>query len=100
MKKTTTMKKSIRLVSATLATSGFLVASLAATANVAENPFAAEKLPSGYMVADSHGDSKGDGRPCDGDKDKKGEGSCGEGSCGGGEGSSGSEDKRGEGSCG
>ena len=100
MKKTVKIRKSIRLVSATLATSGLLTAGIAANAAVSQNPFDAEKLPSGYMVADSHG--SGDGKPCKRDGKKKREGSCGEGKCGEGkcgEGKCG-EGKTGEGSCG
>ena len=90
MKKTKTMKKSIRLVSATLATGGLLTVGIAANANVSQNPFDAERLSSGYMVADSHGADKD--KPCKRDGKKMGEGKCGEGKCG--------EGKRGEGKCG
>ena len=54
-------------------------------ADTAESPFAISGLDVGYMLGEGEGS-------CGGDKgDKKGEGSCGEGSCG---------EKKGEGSCG
>ncbi len=79
----------------------FALSSNIASADTVESPFAMSTLTAGYMLG--HGEGS-----CGGDKgDKKGEGSCGEGSCGGdkkgegscGEGSCGS-DKEGEGSCG
>ena len=54
-------------------------------ADTAESPFAISNLEIGYMLGEHEG-------KCGGDKDKKGEGKCGEGSCG--------EDKKGEGKCG
>ena len=56
-------------------------------ADTAESPFAISNLEIGYMLGGHEG-------KCGGDKDKKGEGKCGEGSCGEG------EDKKGEGKCG
>jgi uncharacterized low-complexity protein len=57
-------------------------------ADTAESPFSISNLEVGYMLGEGEGS-------CGGDKgDKKGEGSCGEGSCGE------SKDKKGEGSCG
>ena len=70
-------------------------------ADTAESPFTISNLEVGYMLGGHEG-------KCGGDKDKKGEGKCGEGSCGEdkkkgegacGEGSCGG-DKEGEGSCG
>jgi uncharacterized low-complexity protein len=60
-------------------------------ADTAESPFSISNLEVGYMLGEGEGSCGGD----KGDKgDKKGEGSCGEGSCGE------SKDKKGEGSCG
>ncbi len=56
-------------------------------ADTAESPFAISNLEIGYMMGGHEGKCGGDK-----DKDKKGEGKCGEGSCG--------EDKKGEGACG
>ncbi len=56
-------------------------------ADVVDNPFAMSSLGAGYMLGAEGG--------CGGDKEKGGEGSCGEGSCGGDK-----KDKEGEGSCG
>jgi uncharacterized low-complexity protein len=64
----------------------FAIAGAVNAADTAESPFSISNLEVGYMLGDGEGS-------CGGDKgDKKGEGSCGEGSCG--------EDKKGEGSCG
>ncbi|MEM7027544.1 MAG: low-complexity protein [Pseudomonadota bacterium] len=71
----------------TLAASNFVTA--------AENPFAANEIKSGYMVADGHGEGKcGEGK-CGEGKDE--EGKCGEGKCGEGKDE---EGKCGEGKCG
>ncbi len=63
---------------------------LAGTVNAdsVDNPFAMSSLGAGYMLGAEGG--------CGGDKEKGGEGSCGEGSCGGDK----KEDKGGEGACG
>jgi len=64
----------------------FAIAGAVNAADTAESPFSISNLEVGYMLGEGEGS-------CGGDKgDKKGEGSCGEGSCG--------EDKKGEGSCG
>jgi uncharacterized low-complexity protein len=86
-------------VGAALAGSFALSAGIA-NAETVESPFAMSTLNAGYMLGGHEGS-------CGGDKDHKGEGSCGEGSCGGdkegegkcGEGSCG-ESKEGEGKCG
>ena len=80
------------------AIAGTFAISGAVNADTAENPFALSTMDNGYMVAavDGHGDKKGEGSCGEGscgESDKKGEGSCGEGSCG-------ESDKEGEGSCG
>lgn len=66
-------------------------------ANADSNPFAANQLSSGYMVADMEG-------KCGGDKKAAKEGKCGEGKCGGdkkaGEGKCGGDKKASEGKCG
>jgi uncharacterized low-complexity protein len=75
----------------------FAISGAVNAADTAESPFSISSLEVGYMLGE------GEGR-CGGDKDKKGEGSCGEkgaeGSCGekGAEGSCG--EKGAEGSCG
>ena len=78
----------------------FALGSSIASAETVESPFAMSTMSVGYMLGHHEGS-------CGGDKEDKGEGSCGEGSCGGdkegegacGEGSCGG-DKDGEGSCG
>lgn len=92
MNKNFKLKKSSRLVSATLA-GGLAVTGVA---GAEENVFAASELPSGYMVADAHG---GEGKCGEGKcgEGERGEGKCGEGKCG--EGKCG-EGKCGEGKCG
>jgi uncharacterized low-complexity protein len=82
------------------AIAGTFAISGAVNADTDESPFSMSTMDAGYMVAaaDSHGDKKGEGSCGEGscgEGDKKGEGSCGEGSCGEGHG-----DKKGEGSCG
>ena len=77
---------------------GTFAISGAVNADTDESPFAMSTMDAGYMVAsaDGHGDKKGEGSCGEGscgETDKKGEGSCGEGSCG-------ESDKKGEGSCG
>ena len=68
------------------ALAGTFALSGAVNADTVENPFAMSTLSAGYMLGATEGS-------CGGDKgEKKGEGSCGEGSCG--------ADKKGEGSCG
>ncbi|MCK4951345.1 MAG: hypothetical protein KAS48_05965 [Gammaproteobacteria bacterium] len=61
-------------------------------ANADSNPFAANQLSSGYMVADMEG-------KCGGEKKVEKEGKCGEGKCGG-EKKVEKEGKCGEGKCG
>ena len=80
------------------AIAGTFAISGAVNADTDESPFAMSTMDAGYMVAsaDGHGDKKGEGSCGEGscgESDKKGEGSCGEGSCG-------ESDKKGEGSCG
>ena len=66
----------------------FAISGAVNAADTAESPFSISSLEVGYMLGEHAGS-------CGGDKDdKKGEGSCGEGSCGE------SDDKKGEGSCG
>ncbi len=76
---------------------------LSTTAVAADNPFAADDLDSGYMLA---GGDEGEGKcgegKCGDDKDaegKCGEGKCGEGKCGDDK-DAGGEGKCGEGKCG
>src|SRR5210317_537108 len=75
----------------------FAISGAVNAADTADSPFSISSLEVGYMLGEGEGS-------CGGDKeDKKGEGSCGEGSCGEagekeGEGSCG--EKEGEGSCG
>ena len=91
MNKNFKLKKSIRLVTATLAGS----MTMAGAVSAEENIFSIQELPTGYMVADSHMEGKcGEGKCGEG---KNSEGKCGEGKCG--EGKS-SEGKCGEGKCG
>ena len=80
----------------------FAISGAVNAADTADSPFSISSLEVGYMLGEGEGS-------CGGDKeDKKGEGSCGEGSCGEagekeGEGSCGEKDgegKCGEGSCG
>jgi uncharacterized low-complexity protein len=75
----------------TLAVGSAIAASLAAvSATAAENPFAAQSLGSGYMVASNHGNKAMEGKcgegKCGGSKTqtktKSQEGKCGEGKCG------------------
>jgi len=88
------MTKSIKKPLAAALGTAF-VASMAATATAAENPFASAELSAGYKVADGHAEGKcGEGK-CGGAKG--GEGKCGEGKCGG---AKGGEGKCGEGKCG
>ncbi len=78
---------------------GGLTAAGSVSAKVAadQNPFGMEELQSGYLVTGAHEEGGcGEGK-CGEDKDKGGEGSCGEDK--GGEGACG-EDKGGEGKCG
>ncbi len=66
----------------------FAISGAVNAADTAESPFSISNLEVGYMLGEGEGS-------CGGDKgDKKGEGSCGEGSCGE------AGDKEGEGSCG
>ena len=81
----------------------FAISGVVNAADTAASPFSISNLEVGYMLGEGEGSCGGDA----GDKDdKKGEGSCGEGSCGEagdkkGEGSCGEAgDKKGEGSCG
>jgi len=91
----------------------FAISGAVNATDTAESPFSISSLEVGYMLGEGEGscgsdtdDKKGEGScgegSCGEAGDKKGEGSCGEGSCGGdkkGEGSCGG-DKEGEGSCG
>ena len=87
MSKRTELKPFVVAVGAALAASTFS----APAANIESNPFEITNLPSGYMVADAHGEGKcGEGKCGEGKSDT--EGKCGEGKCG--------EDKCGEGKCG
>jgi uncharacterized low-complexity protein len=78
----------------------FAISGVVNAADTAASPFSISSLEVGYMLGEGEGSCGSD----HGDKgDKKGEGSCGEGSCGEagekeGEGSCG--EKEGEGSCG
>jgi uncharacterized low-complexity protein len=105
--------KNLTIKPVALAVSAAFISSLAvaSVANAADNPFNAEDLDAGYMLAggDKGEEGKcGEGK-CGGDKED-GEGSCGEdkedgeGSCGedkeDGEGSCGEDKEDGEGSCG
>ena len=83
----------------------FAISGTVNAADTAENPFTISNLEVGYMLGEGEGkcggdkkDKKGEGScgegSCGEKKDKKGEGSCGEGSCGE------KKDKKGEGSCG
>lgn len=79
--------KSGKQTALTLALGSAIAASLAAAPVVAaDNPFAAQALGKGYMVADHHKTKEGkcgEGK-CGGKKDAKAkEGKCGEGKCGG-----------------
>lgn len=77
----------------------FAISGAVNAADTAESPFSISSLEVGYMLGEGEGSCGGD----KGEGDKKGEGSCGEGSCGEkeGEGSCGeSGEKEGEGSCG
>ena len=76
------------------ALAGTFAISGAVNAEAVDNPFEMSALSSGYMLGAGEGS-------CGGDKDeKKGEGSCGEGSCGEKEGEGSCGEKEGEGSCG
>ena len=63
----------------------------AGIAHAAGNPFVAQSLNRGYMVADAHdktaegkcGGDKAKEAKCGGDKTKAKDGKCGEGKCGG-----------------
>jgi len=69
----------------------FAISGVVNAADTAASPFSISSLEVGYMLGEGEGSCGGDA----GDKgDKKGEGSCGEGSCGE------AGDKKGEGSCG
>ena len=92
----------------------FALGSSIANAETVESPFSKSTMSVGYMLGHHEGTSGGDKEDkgegscgegsCGGDKEDKGEGACGEGSCGGdkeGEGSCGGDkEKEGEGSCG
>ncbi len=71
----------------------------ASMSTLAENPFVANDLGSGYQLASRDAEGKcGEGR-CGGDSAKDAEGKCGEGKCGGGA-EKDAEGKCGEGKCG
>jgi uncharacterized low-complexity protein len=83
------------------AIAGTFAISGAVNADTAENPFSMSTMNAGYMLGTgegSHdGEKKGEGSCGEGScGEKEGEGSCGEGSCG----ESHDGDKKGEGSCG
>ena len=78
----------------------FAISGAVNATDTAESPFSISSLQVGYMLGEGEGscgsdtdDKKGEGS-CGEGGDKKGEGSCGEGSCGE------AGDKKGEGSCG
>ena len=76
--------------------SGSMAAPLTA---MAENPFVANDLGSGYQLASNAAEGKcGEGK-CGGNGEKSAEGKCGEGKCGG-DGEKSAEGKCGEGKCG
>jgi uncharacterized low-complexity protein len=80
--------------SAFVAATALSAIALASAASATENPFQADQLRSGYMLADGHAEGKcGEGK-CGEGKAKK-EGKCGEGKCG--EGKAKAEGKCGEG---
>jgi len=78
----------------------FVSGSMAAPiTTMAENPFVANDLGSGYQLASNATEGKcGEGK-CGGDGEKSAEGKCGEGKCGG-DGEKSAEGKCGEGKCG
>ena len=94
------LKKSIRLVTATLAGSMTMAGAVSAESNI----FSVQELPGGYMLAAGHleGGCGADRKVPEGMKDA--EGQCGEGKCGEGmkdaEGHCGHHDKVAEGKCG
>ena len=106
------MKASSKKALSVVLGGAFAASVSATTVHAAENPFAIQKLTSGYMVADAHEGKEGKcgtGK-CGAEKKAKGdktkEGSCGgekgkEGSCGGDKGKEGScgSEKGKEGSC-
>ncbi len=86
--------------------SAALLLGLGSQAAVAENPFSAETLSSGYtQLADNHGGEAKDGEAkcgeakC-GEEKKDGEGKCGEAKCGEDKKDKDAEGKCGEGKCG
>ena len=78
----------------------FVSGSMAAPiTTMAENPFVANDLGSGYQLASNATEGKcGEGK-CGGDGEKSAEGKCGEGKCGG-DGGKSAEGKCGKGKCG
>jgi uncharacterized low-complexity protein len=72
----------------------FAISGAVNAADTADSPFAISGLDVGYMLGEGEGSCGGD------NADKKGEGSCGEGSCGEKEGEGSCGEKDGEGSCG
>ena len=84
----------------------FAISGAVNAADVTESPFKMSNLEIGYMMGGHEGkcgsdkDKEGEGAcgegSCGEDKDKEGEGACGEGSCGGDK----DKDKEGEGACG
>ena len=66
-----TKGKSIKPLAATVGAAFLASAALSGAAFAADNPFQADRLSSGYQLADNHSEGK-----C-------GEGKCGEGKCGG-----------------
>lgn len=102
-----TKKKSLLPVAVSAAFAATAV--LSPVSHAADNPFGAQKLSSGYLLADAHGKTKegacgGKGKEgsCGGDKKK--EGACGEkkkeGSCGNKSVEKKKDGKCGEGKCG
>lgn len=90
-----------------LALSSFITFAASSTALANDNPFSANKLDSGYQLAqvNSNGQVKcdegkcGEGK-CGGSDTKCDEGKCGEGKCGGTDTKKANEGKCGEGKCG
>jgi len=73
-------KKKPNALSLALGTSFAVTLAASNLVNAADNPFAANEIKSGYMVAEGHGEGKcGEGK-CG--ENKKEEGKCGEGKCG------------------
>lgn len=90
-KASSTTRNAIRTAMGIAFVSGTIAAPVTA---VADNPFVANDLGSGYQLASNHAEGKcGEGK-CGGSADKPAEGKCGEGKCGA------SGEKSAEGKCG